>query len=331
MAAIQTQSTHPIVPSSTRPININRSKITMATPSSRKFILAHFDKEVDYQTEWSSYLKDKLAQTETQVTEAKVIMPSGPETETIVHKQTSISPTPSDLRLFRHEISRARAHHNASLAAHPHIDQIPIPPSVIVSESRIDPEDDGLARRTRQRREDLVLLRVSKGVGLREWEWSCGEPFDDDDEDESAVDDGEEGVNEVEEGSEGAFKGNRDESKSSTEQRRPSTYAKRRQAFTYTHGDDPIFRGRRIVLGCGRQRGLVALKGDWSDKVSEEDQRYVPDIKDLPNSINARAFLRDVTAGDLLTAPAQRDGSDDGRSRQDSGFSAMSGESSSEE
>jgi len=157
-------------------------------------------------------------------------------------------------------------------------------------------------------REEVLLRRIAKSVGLREWEWSVGEPFDTNA--GSAVDDERER-----------------ESESELE-----TYAKRQAAFTYTYGDDPIFRGRRIVLGGGRRRGLCYVPGDFSNLVSYEDETYVPDREDLPNDQRARAFRQEVTAGDFLTAPGQRVGTcDEGRDREDSVFSIMSDDSSDEE
>ena len=111
------------------------------------------------------------------------------------------------------------------------------------------------------------------------------------------------------------------------------TYAQRRAAFSYTYGDDPVFRGRKIVRGRGRQRGLVAVAGDWASVVSDEDKSYVPDGKDPPNDRRVGGFHgTEITAGDYLTALGsdQRDemgGGNVGRERAESGCSIMSDDS----
>jgi len=192
---------------------------------------------------------------------------------------------------------------------HPGINQMSIPTRVIVGECRATAGHKVNDSRFRRRHfENVLLQRITRKTGLREWEWSAGEPFDADVTDESAIDDDEE--NEV-----------------GTE-----TYARRRAAFTYTYGDDPIYCGRKIVLGRGRCRGFIARAGEWAKEVSCEDQVYVPEAEDVPNEQEARPFRQEVTAGDFLTAVGHKDETC-GDERQDSGSgcSAISDDSSPEE
>lgn len=229
---------------------------------------------------------------------------SDPETQVIRHSTRSTSALHSQVKVYQPQINKVRRADKQTLARYPGIDQTPIPAWIIVDECTDGPTGDNMRTAQRKWREEVLLRRITKSVGLREWEWSVGEPIDSDA--DSAID---------------------DESESESES---ETYAKRQATFTYTYGDDPVFRGRRIVLG--RRRGLRYVPGDSSNVVSYEDQMYVPDKEDLPNDRRARAFRQEVTAGDFLTAPGQRDGTcDEGRDREDSVFSVMSEDSSDEE
>lgn len=128
--------------------------------------------------------------------------------------------------------------------------QIPIPPKQI-SEFGI----------TTQRYHNGVYggLRMLKHVGLREWEWSCGEPFYDD-ADVSADGDSKEVT----------------ESVSSDED--PDllklSYRKRVEAFTYTRADDPICKSRKIEVCVPRQNIVIWSEPDYGDEVDEPE--YVP-------------------------------------------------------
>lgn len=214
----------------------------------------------------------------------------------------STSALHSQVKAYQPQNNKARRAHEKTLARYPGVDQTPIPTCVIVDECTDGPIGDKMRTVLHAWREEVLLRRTAKSVGLREWEWSLGEPFDSGA--DSAVD---------------------DETES-------ESCAQRRAAFTYTHGDVPIFRGRRIVLGRGQRRGLCYVPGDFSDLVSYEDEVYVPDREDLPNDQRARAFRQEITAGDFLTAPGQRVGAcDGGRDREDSVYSVTSDDSSDEE
>lgn len=129
--------------------------------------------------------------------------------------------------------------------------QIPIPPKQI-SEFRI----------TTQRYHNGVYggLRMLKHVGLREWEWSCGEPFYDDTGADADDGDFKEAI----------------ESDTSEEDKDlvKMSYRKRVEAFTYTRADDPICKSRKIEVCVPRQNIVIWSEPDYGDEVDEPE--YVP-------------------------------------------------------
>lgn len=111
--------------------------------------------------------------------------------------------------------------------------------------------------------ESTIRHRLKKGVGLREWEWTCGEPSN-----ESTQGDNSEIVT----------------------SHCPETYEARVKQFTYTRGEDPIFRGRRMKLGRGRT--IIQSKPEFSEEVSQEDQRYVPEQTETFITVVSRGYLQ---------------------------------------
>lgn len=229
------------------------------------------------------------------------------EPQVTKHTLRSTSAPHCDVKAYQQQINKARTAHAQTCARYPGIDQTRIPAWVIVSECSDGPSGDQVRMFRHKWREEILLQRIAKSVGLREWEWSVGEPFD-----PAAVD---------------------DETDSAPETN-PTSYAKRRAAFTYTYGDDPVFRGRKVVLGRGRRRGLCYVPGDFCGLVSREDEAYMPDREDVFSDRTASALREEITAGDFLTALGQRGGTcggDDDGEDADSVFSAMSDECSDED
>jgi len=110
-----------------------------------------------------------------------------------------------------------------------------------------------------------MFYRVVKRMGLREWEWSFGEPREGG---SAGLSDGllRMGCGRGGEGAIGVKDGREVE----------ESYAERRAKFTYTRGDDPVFKGRKIVLS--RRRELMVVRENLSSEVDDED--YVDDGND---------------------------------------------------
>lgn len=235
--------------------------------------------------------------------------PRSPPPQVMKHTLKSTSAQHcDDVKTYQRQINKARTAHAQTCARYPGIDQMRIPAWVIANECTDGPSGDQVRTFRHKWREEVLLQRIAKAVGLREWEWSVGEPFE-----PAAVD---------------------DDQTDPEPETKPTSYAKRRAAFTYTYGDDPVFRGRKVVLGRGRRRGLCYVPGDFAGLVSCEDEAYVPDSEDVFSDRKASALREEITAGDFLTALGQRGGTcggDDDGEDADSVFSAMSDESSDED
>lgn len=129
--------------------------------------------------------------------------------------------------------------------------------------------------------EDTIRHRLREAIGLREWEWSAGEPSSD----EPEIDNEASGL-----------------SPSSSPAAQADTYQSRVKHFTYTRGEDPIFRGRRMRLGRGPF--IVRMKGDFSDEVSKEDRNYVPEKEQLIN-VTLKGFLEVEMQSEAEAEPEQ--------------------------
>jgi hypothetical protein len=115
--------------------------------------------------------------------------------------------------------------------------------------------------------------RLKQAHGLREWKWTFGEPEEGNDP-------------ELEQSASGMAE---DTAVNSNEGKGQQTlsYASRMKTFTYTRGDDPMWKGKRYYYLRGK--GLRVERGDFPNEMSQEDEDYIPyienniDMEKVPN------------------------------------------------
>lgn len=114
----------------------------------------------------------------------------------------------------------------------------------------------------------VAMLRLKKQTGLREWSWAMGEP-----EESSQIADDEDCRDKT---------SIADESREEaiTISHKPLTYAERVKTFTYTRGDDPMWKGDHYYLRRSNDSYIIRREGDFSNEVSKEDQDFVPKVDD---------------------------------------------------
>lgn len=155
------------------------------------------------------------------------------------------------------------------------------------------------------RANEVIVWRLLKRVGLREWEWTCGEPTHSDTTSDSIT--GEDSSdNSAPESSSRKLRprsGCSTNTKTQHSTPPPQTYAQRVENFTYTYGDDPLFRGRKMNFTSRRE--LIALKGDYSNEISPEDKAYVLPAQHsshhkASDQHKSHTERQDITAGDYI-------------------------------
>lgn len=130
-------------------------------------------------------------------------------------------------------------------------------------------------RQCRKFTDQIAALRLVDYVGLREWEWAAGEPEDEYDEEEDPF-----GLaaatafmfpnQQANTTTKMNTKHNSNHNAEDNGASKPQTYQQRREAFTYTRADDPMFRGRRAEVTRRWKKGAVV----WSTPIygSEVDE-----------------------------------------------------------
>lgn len=82
-----------------------------------------------------------------------------------------------------------------------------------------------------------------------------------------------------------------DKEKVTTEPGKPLTYPERMKTFTYTRGDDPMWKGKHYYMTRSNTKHIFVKKGDASHQTSEEDQKFLPTMDDgVDTSIEPRSF-----------------------------------------
>lgn len=188
---------------------------------------------------------------------------------------TSTSLTHHNLAAWQSTLTKAATQHARTIAKQPENPLLPgtnkrrftfetyqmrVPDAVLIDHIE---ENRRTFRREQARWVTVTMVhRVMKKMGLRQWEWSFGEPR----EGGSAAWNGGLLGTVCDRGREGVIDGRGGR----------ESYAERRAKFTYTRGDDPVFKGRKFVLS--RRKELMVVREDLADEV--DDEEYVDDGND---------------------------------------------------
>ncbi|KAK5096870.1 hypothetical protein LTS08_007360 [Lithohypha guttulata] len=144
----------------------------------------------------------------------------------------------------------------------------------------------------REWRSQVIAWRLKRNIGLRDWEWSLGEPFETEPTIES---DNEQSIEEMSKAAPRRPRSDKDnkiyakardaEEDTNTQLSATSappktqSYSQRIRKFSYSRASDPLFRGKRWTYS--RRKGLDCEPGYYPDEISAEDLAYVPEEEEL--------------------------------------------------
>lgn len=202
-------------------------------------------------------------------------------THLIHHRQETRSVSHLRYQYFKEFIDRSAQEHERAMASEPLIPittstgrrrhlyeqyKLKVPVSALVE--KLEHKEDAWYRWKRDHWKMIAGLRLMKKKGLREWEWTFGEPEETEEVVRPKANMADPNPDKL------TTRKSEDQRTINSESCQPLTYAERVRTFTYTLGDDPMWKGNRYYIVRGRLIG--GRDGDFAGLMSMEDQEYVP-------------------------------------------------------